>query len=131
MQNGHLYGVEDVHPKKDIPTGYHHHRGSIKSHGWYEALSTIREVGMGLSATAPRGEDKDGKLVSDVKIGVFASYQDMSIFPYSKRGEAKSGTADDEDAEMSVAISSDVTDDPFCPLPLYLWTHNIGHGPNS
>ena len=59
------------------------------------------------------------------------SYQDMLIFPYLKRNEAKSGTADDEDIEVAVATASDVTDNPFCLLPLLLWTQHIGHGPNS
>ena len=69
VQNVHLYGVEYVPPNKDSTTGHHHHHGSIKGNGWLEALNAIREVGRGLSTTAPRREDKDGKFVSDVKIG--------------------------------------------------------------
>ncbi|KAL7537123.1 hypothetical protein ACHAXR_008308, partial [Thalassiosira sp. AJA248-18] len=38
---------------------------------------------------------------------------------------------EDDAAELAVAIVSDVTEDPFCPLPLHLWTHNVGRGLES
>ena len=60
----------------------------------------------------------------------------MLIFPYLKRKMLKNEQQyneqeDEEDAELAVAIVSDVVDDLFCPLPLHLWTHNVGHGLTS
>jgi len=140
VQNVHLYGVEYVPPNSTgvAMADHHHHHGTIKSHGWLEALDAIREVGRGLSITAPKKEDKDGTLVSDVRIGVFAFYQDMLIFPYLKRPHprvdvdvSKDCVEQEMDAELELAIMPDVTDDPFCPLPLHMWTHNVGNGLNS
>ncbi|KAL7453213.1 hypothetical protein ACHAWC_004887 [Mediolabrus comicus] len=80
--------------------------------------------------------DNNGIMVKDVKIGIFAFCQDMLIFPYVKRKEGHNvgsgGEQDDEDdEELAVAIVSDVTEDPFCPLPLNVWSYNVGQGLKS
>lgn len=126
VENVHLYGVEYVPPECEGDAngnGYHHrHHGSMKSHGWREALDAIMEVAKGLRQTAPLIEDDNGQMVNaPVKIGVFAFCRDMLVFPYIK----KNGKSDDE-FEVSVAVVSDVEEDPFCPLPLHMWTHDVG-----
>ena len=157
VQNVHLYGVEYIPPNRETSSNHHHH-GTLNSHGWREALDAIREVGRGLSGTAPRKEDKDGRLVSDARVGLFAFCRGMLVFPYLKRrkpatnaakvADTISGTVtavessdsapeqqypeqDADDAELAVAIVSDVSEDPFCPIPLHMWTHNVGDGTDS
>ena len=68
-------------------------------------------------------------VVKEAKIGIFAFCQDMLVFPYIKRKE-QSNEEDDEE-ELAVAIVSDVTEDPFCPLPLNSWSYNVGDGLES
>ena len=156
MQNVHLYGVEYIPPHRETRSDHHHH-GTLNSHGWQESLDAIREVGRGLSGTAPRKEDKDGQLVSDARVGLFAFCRGMLMFPYLKRrkpvtnaakvADTISGTVtavessdapeqqypeqDADEAELAVAIVSDVSEDPFCPIPLHMWTHNVGDGTDS
>ena len=91
MRNVHLYGLEHVPPCEgddNDATGRrrHHHHGSVRSHGWVEALGAVREVGRGLAATAPRREGRDGvSSASEARTGVFAFYGDMLVFPYLTR----------------------------------------------
>ena len=122
VQNVHLYGVEYVppltSPNADTTSGnHHHHHESVNSYGWYEALHAIRDVADLLSTTTPHG--------AKVRIGLFAFCQDMLVFPYLKRRQ-------NQDAEeLAVSIVSDVTGEPFCPLPLELWTYDVGQGLES
>ena len=97
-------------------------------------------MGRDLATTVPRKEDADGRIVNcEVRIGLFAFCRDVLVFPYIKRKKKKSGVdggydwhqKDDVDAELAVAIVSDADDDPFCPLPLHVWTHNLGAGTDS
>jgi len=141
VENVHLYGVE--YTSSDSKGGssssgndcgqnhHHHHHGQLKSHGWQETLNAIKHVAKGLAQTAPPGNN-------GVRIGIFAFHEDKLIFPYWK----KKGHQDDnnneqvyqeeeEDAELAVAIVSDVTEDPFSPLPLHVWTYNVGNGVQS
>ncbi|KAL3822036.1 hypothetical protein ACHAXA_007829, partial [Cyclostephanos tholiformis] len=120
VQNVHLYGVEYV-PASPWQNAENNHHQSVNSYGWYEALHAIREVAQALSTTAPHR--------AKVKIGLFAFCQDMLVFPYLKRRNQKRDSGGVE--ELSVSIVSDVTDDPFCPLPLDLWTHDVGQGLES
>ena len=50
-----LVQCEECSPNKDIPIDHHHHHGSIKSHGWYDILTTIQEMDRGLSLLWHRG----------------------------------------------------------------------------
>jgi hypothetical protein len=132
VQNVHVYGVEYVPaPPSQNADNYHHHHQNVNSYGWYEALHAIREVAQTLSATTPHG--------AKVKIGLFAFCQDILVFPYLKRRNQKRDSGgvyeeqqqNQEAEELSVSIVSDVTDDPFCPLPLDLWTYDVGQGLES
>ena len=161
VENVHLYGVEyNVTPNLngtggEEASGGHHHHGTIKSHGPSESLAAIREVGRGLAMSAPMKKDTDGTLVpADVKIGIFAFCQDMLVFPYLKRRKPTPhwsqhddkisqrteriinngnnvGEEEYHDGELAVAIVTDVMEDPFCPLPLHMWTHTVGYGLDS
>jgi len=123
VQNVHLYGVEYVPPLKSpnadttSDNNHHHHHESVNSYGWYEAMHAIRDVARALSTTTPHGAKS--------RIGLFAFCQDMLVFPYLKRRQ-------NQDAEeLAVSIVSDVTGEPFCPLPLDLWTYDVGQGLES
>jgi len=137
VENVHLYGVE--YTSSDSQGGsngngkeQHHHHGQLKSHEWYETINSIKHVAKGLAQTAPPGNN-------GVRIGIFAFHEDKLIFPYwKKRGhqdhnnnEQEYQQEEEEDAELAVAIVSDVTEDPFCPLPLHAWTYNVGNGVQS
>ena len=122
VQNVHLYGVEYVSPSQQNNTGtststsngdhhhHHHHHENVNSYGWYHSLNAIRDVGRSLSLSAPHG--------TKVRIGLFAYCRDMVVFPYLK----------ETTGELAVAIMSDITVDPFCPLPLHVWTYDVGQG---
>ncbi|KAL7549825.1 hypothetical protein ACHAWF_013085, partial [Thalassiosira exigua] len=140
VENVHLYAVEYVPEEDDAGSGSdHHHHGSVRSHGWREALDAIRATARGLAKTAPRRHEGGGRVASDVRIGVFAFAEDTLVFPYLKRpkpgrsdaGGSVSANADGEEGELAVAMVTDVWEDPFCPLPLPVWTHDVGQGLNS
>jgi len=130
VENVFLYGVEYVPEGIDGYQQQHHHHGTMKSHGWREALDGIRNVARELCLTAPRREE-DGVVVKEAKIGIFAFCQDMLVFPYIKRKGHNGSNEEDDEEELAVAIVSDVTEDPFCPLPLNLWSYNVGDGLES
>lgn len=130
VENVFLYGVEYVPEGIDGYQQQHHHHGTMKSHGWREALDGIRNVARELCLTAPRREE-DGVVVKEAKIGIFAFCQDMLVFPYIKRKEHNGSNEEDDEEELAVAIVSDVTEDPFCPLPLNSWSYNVGDGLES
>eukprot|EP00985_Skeletonema_marinoi_P035039 scaffold45442_cov307-Skeletonema_marinoi.AAC.1 len=132
VENVFLYGVEYVPEGMDgyVNQQHHHHHGTMKSHGWREALDGIRNVARELCLTAPRREE-DGVAVKEAKIGIFAFCQDMLVFPYIKRKGHNGSNEEDDEEELAVAIVSDVTEDPFCPLPLNSWSYNVGDGLES
>ena len=126
--NVYLYGVEYVPDGLGVDgDNYgHHHHGKMKSHGWKESLEGIRAVARELCMTAPRKEE-DVNVVRDARVGIFAFCQDMLVFPYIQR----KGHDADEEEELAVAIVSDITEDPFSPLPLNSWSYNVGDGLES
>ena len=138
VENVFLYGVEYVPDGSGGVVGgdggyvNHHHHGTMQSHGWKESLDGIQNVARELCITAPRREE-DGVILKEVKIGIFAFCGDMLVFPYIKRkGHVGDDNGDDEEEEeLAVSIVSDVTDDPFCPLPLNSWSYNVGEGLES
>ena len=148
VRNVHLYGVEYVSESSEGGNNnnnghdHHHYHGQLKSHGWQESLAAIRSVGVGLAQTSPPIESVDdggGMTKSEVRIGIFAFYEDRLIFPYLKRRGHTDDDDDDEqeeqaaekEEELVVAIVNDVTEDPFSPLPLHIWTYNVGAGMES
>ena len=122
VQNVHLYGVEYAPPLTSpnadrTSDNHHHHHESVNSYGWCETLHAIRDVARALSTTTPHG--------AKVRIGLFAFCQDILVFPYLKRRQNQ------DSEELAVSIVSDVTGEPFCPLPLDLWTYDVGQGLES
>lgn len=134
MDVGGSSGSESVKNQYQHNDHHHQHHGTMKSHGWKESLDAIKNVARELCITAPRREEEDGVVCREVKIGIFAFCQDMLVFPYIKRKEqhfVENGEEEEEEEELAVAIVSDVTDDPFCPLPLKLISYNVGEGLDS
>jgi len=145
VENVFLYAVEYDVPDWSVGSGgsssgssggyvnqLHQHHGTMKSHGWNESLDGIRSVARELCITAPRREEDGGVMVKEVKIGIFAFCRDMLVFPYIKRkGHDDGSKEEEEEEELAVAIVSDVTEDPFCPLPLDSWSYNVGDGLES
>jgi len=149
VENVHLYGVEyapfgcgGLGDGNGGENGHRHH-GTLQSHGWKESLGAILEVGRCLRKTAPVKEVVEkGSAASvtttssPVKIGVFAFCLDMLVFPYVKRRKDSDHLIEDshhdlDDEEIAVAIVSDIMEDPFCPLPLDMWTYDIGNRSND
>ena len=107
-------------------------------------VDNVSQLGGGSSS----GVGATTTTVSSVKIGVFAFCQDMLVFPYLKQKrdshsndggntpheKPQHGNDTDfngEEEEIAIAIVSDVMEDPFCPLPLSMWTYNIGNRHNA
>ncbi|KAL7470755.1 hypothetical protein ACHAXS_011027, partial [Conticribra weissflogii] len=144
VENVHLYGVEyapfGCGRLGDSAGGEknHHHHGTLESHGWKESLDAILEVGRCLRKTSPVkeafGKDSTDNVTTTsapVKIGVFAFCLDMLIFPYMKKRKHSDHSNGDphqdlDEEDIAVAIVSDIAEDPFCPLPLDMWTYDIG-----
>lgn len=79
------------------------------------------------------------------RVGMFFFHQNLILFPYLERRKKQKGERREEDDrdhgrdddenehdtnpkeyELSIAIMSDVTDGPFAPLPLDVWTFDVG-----
>ncbi|EJK61692.1 hypothetical protein THAOC_17773, partial [Thalassiosira oceanica] len=150
VRNVHLYGVEYL-PEPDgdgggSPGGHHHH-GTAPGYTFRETVEAVRAVGAGLANRAPTVELPDGSVRrAEARVGLFAFTDGCLVFPYLRRprpardgrgdavGDGEGRTAG-EDAPLGelleVAVVSDVSDEPFCPLPIGSWTHDVGSGTDS
>eukprot|EP00978_Attheya_sp_CCMP212_P002337 scaffold4839_cov57-Attheya_sp.AAC.2 len=88
-------------------------------------IQALKQVGSALCRhfqQQQQGNNKDDKPSVRPKMGVLLYQDNWIMVPYWKVVTNEDGGAE---LELAVAMVMDVTEQPFCPLPLDMWTNDV------